>query len=436
MCTAGPWDPARIPEGLTCKNTFFDIPIASDVVLGSGSATCPLPTEGWWSSPSPSRARNGSNTGSPPADEINTPDWLSMDFNSGRTPPYLSFGMGVAPGRLRAGSNLSKGGVNEDVRTPDWYPDLRSSPPLCRLHSGSATQSPILPDDNGPTPDWFGSDVPGRAPSSFGRMHTGSTTQSPILPDDIGPTPDWFGSDLPGRAPSSFGLHFTHLLKEAVASLPDTPAAVPASTLGSLPLHTTACGEPARLNVNTLNDISTVPWTVPVPTPAPPAPLGGGTLGGGMTWGAAPERKFRVELARELNLDTEPETLLSAQVERKTAPLHAAVQLPMSMTAAATTTTKLPDLSPTSGVEFVQPTPPRVLFESSLGADDDKSPCPILVPGPSAGKTRRRRGSKEAKAPDHTKDPAWWLPTAINIDLSDLVRVENGNYRTFVPRKH
>eukprot|EP00747_Dinoflagellata_sp_TGD_P107720 gnl/TRDRNA2_/TRDRNA2_170198_c2_seq2.p1 gnl/TRDRNA2_/TRDRNA2_170198_c2~~gnl/TRDRNA2_/TRDRNA2_170198_c2_seq2.p1 ORF type:complete len:360 (+),score=61.72 gnl/TRDRNA2_/TRDRNA2_170198_c2_seq2:94-1080(+) len=48
MSVAGLWDPVKIPEGLTCKNTFFDIPSMDDPVVGP--ASCPLPTKNWWAS--------------------------------------------------------------------------------------------------------------------------------------------------------------------------------------------------------------------------------------------------------------------------------------------------------------------------------------------------------------------------------------------------
>mmetsp|Transcript_156053 Transcript_156053/g.287757 ORF Transcript_156053/g.287757 Transcript_156053/m.287757 type:complete len:86 (+) Transcript_156053:1-258(+) len=50
-----------------------------------------------------------------------------------------------------------------------------------------------------------------------------------------------------------------------------------------------------------------------------------------------------------------------------------------------------------------------------------------LPPGVAASttgtKARRRRGSKEAKDPDRSRDPNWWLPTSVVMDLGGLVKV-------------
>jgi hypothetical protein len=54
---------------------------------------------------------------------------------------------------------------------------------------------------------------------------------------------------------------------------------------------------------------------------------------------------------------------------------------------------------------------------------DDSGTMPNGDDTEPAAKARRRRGSKEAKQPDHAKDDAWWLPTNICIDLGGLVKV-------------
>lgn len=76
MCTAGPLDPMKIPSGLTCKNTFFDVPKALDEIVAKGPATCPPPTQGWWSSASTSCDVPESSTVVSP-DIGPTPDWFS-----------------------------------------------------------------------------------------------------------------------------------------------------------------------------------------------------------------------------------------------------------------------------------------------------------------------------------------------------------------------
>merc|ERR1719162_2069955 len=73
----------RIPEGLTFKNTFFDIPNAEDV-HEPGPATCPPATEGWW----PSSGSSGGGTPSIDSPSFaspllglpqRTPDWFNGD---------------------------------------------------------------------------------------------------------------------------------------------------------------------------------------------------------------------------------------------------------------------------------------------------------------------------------------------------------------------
>lgn len=82
MCAAGLWDPVKIPDGLTCKNTFFDVPAEDDSSMNVGPATCPLPTEGWWSSPSVSQTCSNTSPGC--LDDIGpTPDWFNVETSVG-----------------------------------------------------------------------------------------------------------------------------------------------------------------------------------------------------------------------------------------------------------------------------------------------------------------------------------------------------------------
>lgn len=93
MCSAGLWEPMKVPTGLMCKNTFIDVTAREDYVSPFGPAACPLPSEGWrWSSePFPRTHLNAS------ADELyeahmgveQTPDWfMASPLNSGMLPSW------------------------------------------------------------------------------------------------------------------------------------------------------------------------------------------------------------------------------------------------------------------------------------------------------------------------------------------------------------
>mmetsp|Transcript_27083 Transcript_27083/g.89967 ORF Transcript_27083/g.89967 Transcript_27083/m.89967 type:complete len:373 (+) Transcript_27083:119-1237(+) len=111
----------NIPVGLMCKNTFFDIPSmdADDSMPDPGAATCPLPTEGWWSgamravlplgspqgpSASPLAGSPLSPSPLPPGLGLSTPDWAEPGFSPapvlGPTPDWF----GTTPTPVRPGS--------------------------------------------------------------------------------------------------------------------------------------------------------------------------------------------------------------------------------------------------------------------------------------------------------------------------------------------
>lgn len=83
------WDPVKITDGLTCKNTFFEISEDGEQHAG-GPATCPPSTQGWWSSTA------SSPTSASPSlislQEITaTPSWSAHTTpNSGSRPSILS----------------------------------------------------------------------------------------------------------------------------------------------------------------------------------------------------------------------------------------------------------------------------------------------------------------------------------------------------------
>lgn len=151
MCAAGLWDPVKIPDGLTCKNTFFDIPNGKDFTVIDGPATCPPPTEGWWNrnSVDPSLAFENSDIGP-------TPDWFGADFpGAGRHfERLLAEATAEDSGELLAYSSLPTTGCNkvnaggelhrEPLRLPVTGFEPRGKPGHPLLHAPSATGGRVL----------------------------------------------------------------------------------------------------------------------------------------------------------------------------------------------------------------------------------------------------------------------------------------------------
>jgi len=134
--TATKWDPVKIPDGLTCKNTFFDISTELESLTSPGPATCPPPTEGWWSSP---MLRRGSSEGTSIDDMGPTPDWFGWE------PATLNTANAIGTSRFEA--------LLADAVGPDDQDDCLTStcsvPSNPRLSNFSSTGSERTP--NSPT---------------------------------------------------------------------------------------------------------------------------------------------------------------------------------------------------------------------------------------------------------------------------------------------
>lgn len=418
----------KIPDGLTCKNTFFDIPaVDQPESLDLGPATCPLPTEGWWSSPSQSRASPN------PLEEIGpTPDWFTTPAPQ---PPPSAVGSASAPGTgasANAPTPMSRfdrllmeataDGSDGDGEHEDEAQDL---PPSVGLPSGLAFGGS------------GGLDTPWEDGPHFAPLRPGPSVSIPP-PRGLEPPPTAPPPAPPPAAPSAPARsaaaattsRFDTLLMEAtnddaqasrrssvnsnvsnVGAIPETPWDCGAGGLETpwedAPHYAAAHGFPAS--------------TLPPPLLAPGGPVAPGPgLGGlpsvGDSLAAAASRHLPPdEFSLGYNFG-EPARL---PLVGEGAPLPATgplLSVPPPDSAP-------PPIGPPAGGRVI------VDLARELGFMPNMATGALLPPYlPEAGavvpaaKARRRRGSKEAKQPDRDKDSAWWLPTCTFIDLGNLVK--------------
>lgn len=93
-------EPLKVPEGLTFKNTFFDLSTGDASDSGPEPATCPLPTEGWWPTTNQKSSPRGKFA-----------EMLQVELDGGEGVIRRSPSPGPV-GRLPSGS---------PVPTPDWF---------------------------------------------------------------------------------------------------------------------------------------------------------------------------------------------------------------------------------------------------------------------------------------------------------------------------
>lgn len=353
------------PVKLQCKNTFFEIPDVGDSSgYALGPATCPLPTEGWWSSPTPSQG-SGRPEVSPNPNFQPTPDWSPTPNMPPDMPPGNLAVTSGAPSVGRFDRMLVEATAEDDVsdeeeqkeRRPSlhWidvssgetgglqtpWEDTPTFPPQRRISNkdGNTTrQPPDVPPPAKPSSRFElmlqqanESDEGRRSSVASSFPKTPETCGMPDTPWGAGGLESPWEEPAPFAAPHGFAAAYRPPL---LATGPSASAYAP---------H--VVGEPARLPLSSLGE--PMPTTGPllsVPPPVPTAPVGPPAGG-----------RVRVDLA---------------------------------------------------GALFGGP---------SLPASQNNSP--------EKTKARRRRGSKEAKNPDHNKDDKWWLPTSTYIDLGGLVKV-------------
>lgn len=135
------WEPLKIHDGLTCKNTFFDILGSGDLEemhQGLGPAKCPLPAEGWWSAPSPGRSAA-----------------LRSICGLGRR---VGAGAGAGGGGCGGGGQVQSGGaaLAAALAAPAAaHVAVPAAPGLAPATAAVLRAPPGAPPGIEPTPDWF-----------------------------------------------------------------------------------------------------------------------------------------------------------------------------------------------------------------------------------------------------------------------------------------
>jgi len=429
----GSWEPMKIPDGLTCKNTFFDIPAVDELSPESfGPATCPImPTEGWWASPSPSR------DASPNIEDIGpTPDWFTTPH-----PPQQELLMGSTSGTSKSATSTSMSRFDRLLMeaTADSEVDDEDKPDEDRAEAlpsgfggfggaggiafqtswdssagGSATQTPLEGTAGGLNTPW--EDTPNF--STVRSCHVAGLPPVPTYEPGVPPSQ----APPPQPHPSRFDMLLEEATKDDGAEASRRSSVNSNSTLVvQTPWEGTA-GFDTPLPWEDSHFAAAHGFTYPPPHPPPQPPVG--PLLAAMGAGLTPLDRRLVEEAARRDF---------ARGYNMTDPLH----LPQPFA---------PGLEYDTGLEYEPPLPAtgpllsvpppgslpgrRVVVDlaSELGfrhgglllAPTQIGPDGTCVP---AAKARRRRGSKEAKQPDRAKDPTWWLPSATYIDLGGLVKV-------------
>lgn len=359
-----------VPNGLTCKNTFFDIP-EDDADLPEGPATCPPASDGWW--PSSSSSRLGSDGPSWPSSPafFDLPTLGETDQTVLNTPdPWMDslvhrFGEPLAPNNGSYGATPSP-----PLMTPDWFErmpmktserfpfdpvvgKMTASTPDGRSSSGRSPPSENNSTIARQTPDPF-EDTPSPVEASYGRS---PSRFDQLLAAEVGRS-----GDASERSPQRQGSDLSDSLGLPWGTLPKP------MLLATAPNGPPATGMP-------LAPIGPIAPMVPPMGFIPPYPL---APDGGYGFWPFPQGydtlNPKVHESRKKGGQPRPSPK---------APLPAGLLLPGQV--------------------------------SKPGGADEDSPC----------KSRRKRGGRECKEPEISGDDRYGLlPSAAFIDLGLLERLK------------
>jgi len=202
--TACSGQPVKIPDGLTVRNTFFDILGGNEPSGGgvtAGPTTCPLPTQGWWSS---SQSQASSQAASP---TLITPAPLVEDF--GPTPSWSAHNTPSEGQRQQAQQSLNASRKMWADATPD---PLGPTPDVCHPAVPSAAA--------------VGRDVRGRKGSK--NSHFAKLLAAEAADDAVGDGGGDGDDECSSRgAPSPTARGSNIALPEAPPIAPPAPAAAP-----------------------------------------------------------------------------------------------------------------------------------------------------------------------------------------------------------------
>mmetsp|Transcript_26712 Transcript_26712/g.60329 ORF Transcript_26712/g.60329 Transcript_26712/m.60329 type:complete len:405 (-) Transcript_26712:82-1296(-) len=402
-----------VPEGLTCKNTFFDLAEDSPGLdLPAGPATCPPSSEGWWWLSSSlgsdtSTGRGGSMPSSPQtpldvpglgdkAQIISTPSWF------GDTPPVTQTAFLNTPSWLDDLAPYPSSHV--PLSTPDWMEgDVPAFANPCSL------QPPRSIPKRSQTP---GSEAPPSATEGSGAMHR---TPDPFDDTPSPPMDHHFGS------PSN---RFVQLLAGAVADEEAASAHLPArveppSPGGPINPNTGNPGNWARPLIKPPMLLATAAPHNETPAsygfaPAiglPPVPMPPLQNAGARAVGAELQRNFGLPAglgagpwAHFDDASAEPGRSMR---ETSDSPVKAKK---LSMKVASTHETKFP-------------LPAGLLLPGQVAPHGGRQVLPFGDGEEASPSRRRKRGSRESKEPDMSEDdPSGFMPTAAFIDLGVLQR--------------
>lgn len=434
----------KIPEGLTCKNTFFDMPAMDEPVHHDlGPATCPPPTEGWWSSPSPSRPSCRSESSPAPGmEDIGpTPDWFATPQVPPQLPSAASTGSSAkAPGSMSRFDRLLLEATNDDNDGDNDEPATHKAQVL-----PSSVGLPSMSFDPGLAFGGAGGlDTPWEDTPHFAPPHSGYSAPIPPPPPGMAPGPGRPAHAAPSRFDmllmeanmdeSTEGSRRSSVNSNRATPFADTPwePGWSAPTMGT-GLDTPWEDAPHYAAAHGFGQAGLRP---PLIAPGGPLPSYGGpalaplpSLGDGLAAAAArrpPLADFGAYSMGEparlplSSLDCQLEPHLPSTGPLLSVPPPALASRPMGLPAPGRV---IVDLARELGF---QPSMAGMGFAPPPGMPPvAMSPAPGSAVGASApvAKARRRRGSKEAKQPDRAKDPTWWLPTATYIDLGAMVKV-------------
>jgi hypothetical protein len=363
---------SRDPVKLSYKNTFFEIPDVEEAFSAAiGPATCPLPTEGWWSSPSPSRGRSEASPN--PLDDIGpTPDWSPTPH----PPPGV-----IAPSIGRFDRMLVEAMDEEDVADVEVMKET-PTPAVTREISFSKGGA------GGLSTPW----------------EDQSLLAAPITRDASNRLPP---PGPPPEKPARMGM-FEKLLQQDLDNDSEVEASRRSSLNSGIVMPETPWDGPSGLDT---------PWEETPQFAALPGfssfrpPLLSTGPASGYVGGSLPVPSTAVGRSDFQHILGEPARLPPPESSLLEQPLHSMGPL-----------LSVPPPVPTAPVG--PPAGKRVTVDlaGALGFGTSMLPA-SQNSSPEKTKARRRRGSKEAKNPDHDKDDKWWLPTSIYVDLGNLVKV-------------
>ncbi|OLQ05581.1 hypothetical protein AK812_SmicGene11193 [Symbiodinium microadriaticum] len=406
-----------VPEGLTCKNTFFDV-VEEGSETREGPATCPPSSDGWWW-PTSSMGSDGSRDRSLPSSPT-TPFDLPITDKTAilRTPSWFGDTSPVAQTNF--------------LSTPNWLEDLVPPP----------SSSQIIPPLS--TPDWMDDEMPAyaklpsfdtRVPSLPRRSATPSSGdgRTPTAEGSTRRTPDPF-DDTPSPPLdmqfSNSSSRFVQLLAGAEAEETQSKReAVERQRAISQPMDAPPNPGPGNwarplikppVLLATAAPQNEAPGPTgpyppfgagshmppPMPVPLPQIPPHGSLLGDpgpGFRAFAPFDEVFGDRLGR-----SSPDTSESPQQLRKSLGRQVGAQVPKPK-------------------EPKSPLPAGPLLPGQVGNSSAKSTVARVTVADgeeSSPNRRRKRGSRESKDPDISEDdPHGLLPTAAFVDLGVLLRV-------------